>query len=236
MYRVAVWDDNSMDLEALCVLAEAALREKGVEHSIDRFTSMEGLLAAIEAGPAYHLMLLDILCNGPEGITLAERLRERGVQSSIIFSSSSKEYVLNGYDVHAVNYLLKPPDPEKLADAIGYALLHGPRPQQKAALKIGGEWLVIELQNVVYLESVGHNVMLYMADNAVLKWRGKLQELAAQFSELPLAQCHNSFAVNLAFVRRIRRGWAELTDGRQIPISRSRAEEFKKSYLQYKVQ
>lgn len=234
VYRVAIWDDDLSDLDSLSTLAEAIFREAGRAHSIDCFLTQESLLRSIDAGPPYHLLLLDILCDGRQGMELAAQLRDRRVESSIIFVSSSKDYVLEGYDVHAVSYLLKPPDRDRLADAIGYAVRHGPHPSQAIALKIGGEWTSIRQQDVVYLESALHNVLLHLLDGTALKCRGKIDEMAERFFDVPFAKCHNSYRVNLSCVRRVQREWVEVEGGRRLPVSRGQAEAFIADFLLYK--
>ncbi len=235
MYRVAAWDDNGIHLEALCDLTEVILRERGIEFSVQRFTVQDELLKAIKTGPPYDLLLLDILNDGPEGMELAAQLRSQGMESSIIFVSSSPDYLLNGYDVHAVNYILKPPDRQKLGDAIDYALRHRPVSRELIALTCVDGIRSVSQGQVLYLESRLHYTQLHLDTGEALSVRGKLEEVAAQLPGVPFARCHKSLMVSLSRVRSVQGYELELNTGGRLPISRSRAKDFKQAYLAYKV-
>lgn len=57
---------------------------------------------------AFSAFLLDIQMSGMTGLDVAKKLRKEGYQGAIIFLTAFREYVFHGYEVHAMNYLLKP--------------------------------------------------------------------------------------------------------------------------------
>ena len=208
------------------------MAELKISFCIDTFETPEALTTAMSA-KTYHLLLLDILFDGPAGMELAVRLRSRGVESSMIFISSSIDYVLDGYDVHAINYILKPPEEAKLRDAIQYALRYGPRPSLKLTLMCNGQPCTIEQQDILYLESELHAVHIYLNDGGQLRWWGKLDELAAELTDIFIAKCHKSIWVNLSYIRHVRGAQIELRNGTYLPISRSCSSLFKAQYAEY---
>lgn len=63
---------------------------------------------------AFSVFFLDIQMKEMNGLEVAKRLRKEGYQGSIIFLTAFREYVFHGYEVHALNYLLKPVKEEPL--------------------------------------------------------------------------------------------------------------------------
>lgn len=57
---------------------------------------------------SYSVFFLDIQLKKMSGLEVAKRLRQEGYQGPIIFLTAFREYVFHGYEVHAMNYLLKP--------------------------------------------------------------------------------------------------------------------------------
>lgn len=121
--RVAVADDESLARDRLTRLAE---RCEGVE-VVAACASAEELLAAIEEEPV-DLALLDVNMPGTDGISLARRLSERDIP--VIFVTAHPEHALKAFDVGAIDYVVKPVDPERLAKAIARASARAPRPAQ----------------------------------------------------------------------------------------------------------
>lgn len=234
MYRIAVCDDKKEDLKEICDMVEAIMPSFGIDYEVNRFSSIQQLLEAFDRAP-YQLILLDILFEGPEGITWAQSMRRRGYDCAVILISSSTDYLLAGYDIHAVNYIVKPPERDKLCSAIRYALRHGPQRKEKITLHTGGGLRVIEQQDIVYLESANHDVLFHIEGGGTVKCRGRLDEFAQQLGGIATAQCHKSFLINLARVRAVRYGCVELDSGARLPVSRNRLHAFKRAYFDYQI-
>ncbi|MDO5786033.1 MAG: response regulator [Eubacteriales bacterium] len=100
MYRIAVCEDESSLQEELVAQCREIVTGLGVEHEIMLFASAEELEAALSDGAQFDLLCLDILLAGKNGMELAMELRKRDEQTSILFITSSREYVLEGYKVN----------------------------------------------------------------------------------------------------------------------------------------
>ena len=91
-------------------MTESILNEWGIPFSCSVFGNLDELYQAILSKEApIHVILLDILMGEEKnGIDFAARLRREQLDVSIVFISSSMDYVLKGYDVQAVKYIVKP--------------------------------------------------------------------------------------------------------------------------------
>lgn len=106
MYRVAVCEDEAILCANLCAQCESILDKLKVEHRITSFSSAEKLENALLAGEEFSLLCLDILMGGKSGMKLAQELRQRDDKTSILFITSSTEFLKDGYSVRPIQYLL----------------------------------------------------------------------------------------------------------------------------------
>ncbi len=114
MYHVAVCDDENIFLEDFGRMCGKILREMDVRHQISMFSSIRGLREAMEAGERFDLLCLDILMPGKNGIEFAYEFRQKNDEISILFITSSTDFLLEGYGVRPIQYLLKPVKWEEL--------------------------------------------------------------------------------------------------------------------------
>lgn len=233
MYSIALCEDTPSDLESNEKMVRDIMQRLDIPYKLKCFTEPAGLLQAIDAGSLYHLLILDILFDGPEGIGLAVELRARKMESSIIFISSSQDFAFDGYDVHAVSYLLKPPDPDKLERAIQYAHHHGPMSTGRVPLKHREGVRLTAYEDIMYLQSDNHDVLVRLMDGTELRCRGKLQELRRQLPANLFVPCHKSICVNLHHIKRVRGDKVVITGEEELPISRGYREEFLKTYFSF---
>lgn len=230
MYRLAVCEDERDLREELCVLCREILTRLDVEHEITPFSSAEELSAALDGGARFDLLCLDILMSGRSGMELARELRERDEQTSILFVTGSTEFLLEGYGVRPIQYLLKPVKREELENAIRTDLRLNHRPQT-VTLNVKGRTTVLPLSDIRYVESRNHGCVFH-ADGE----RFFALSLTQAESLLPKAQfcrCHNSFLVNMAQIRDVSAREVCLADGSRLTIGRRYSEQFQLEFVRY---
>ena len=115
MYEVAICEDEEVLRDGLCTQCSQILDDLKVEHTVSPYSSAEELESALSGGAVYSLLCLDILMDGKTGMELAQELRERDEKTSILFITSSTEFLKDGYSVRPIQYLLKPVKREELA-------------------------------------------------------------------------------------------------------------------------
>lgn len=110
--NIAIIEDSGQELSLLERCLQSYLSSRQVYRVIDTYTSGEAFL---ENWPSksYDLVFLDILMEGISGIEVARKIRETDSECLLIFISSSKEYALQGFEVRAFDYLLKPLSEER---------------------------------------------------------------------------------------------------------------------------
>lgn len=229
--HLAVCDDEASCRDQIAQWAGEILRQEGLQADIDCFASAQELLDAIEAGASFSLLLLDVMMDGKDGMTLASILRQQGQKTPIIFISSNREMALKGYEVEAARYLAKPLDVQKLREALLYCWrqLGGDR---ALLLPTASGQHRIQPSAILYAETYGRGIRIVL-EGGQLESRMKISELAAMLPGSQYTFCHRTILVNLDFVTSIRYCELELKDGTRLPISKYRLPELRSQLLRH---
>jgi two-component system LytT family response regulator len=163
---------------------------------------------------------------------------------AVVFVTAYDEFALRAFEVHAVDYLLKPFSPDRLEEALRRARRHIGQPREaglldKVALaarapgtwparlvaRDGGLVHVIQVDTLDLVEARDDYVCLRSGGREVRKQQ-TLTELAAQLDPIRFVRVHRSFIVNVAKIERIERyakdsRLAVLQDGTKVPVSRT---------------
>jgi two-component system, LytTR family, response regulator len=172
-------------------------------------------------------LLLDIRMPGTDGLDLAASLPDP--RPAVIFVTAYGDHALAAFDAAALDYLLKPVAPERLAQALERLRQRRaamPRPVPQRLLIPDRERLhVVPLEQITWLEAADNYVIVHTPDRAPLLRR----TLASLLADLGpgFVQTHRSAAVALAQVQQVSAlegGEARvlLRDGSQVRCSRQR--------------
>jgi len=178
------------------------------------------------------LLFLDI--NMPEinGIDFAKSLSD---PPAVIFTTAYREFAANGFELQAVDYLVKPIPFERFLKAVNhYIKLHSKSIEMPASeirekqedlfilLKDSKKTHKIYLGDIKYVESDGDYIRFYL-QNRKLMIRGSLASMEATLPPELFLRIHNSYMVNLKKVNAVTLNSVEI-DGTELPISRSHKE------------
>ena len=108
MFRIAICEDEKAQREYLSKLLDLWQERSGRKAVVSLFTSAEQFMFETEGKYPYDLFLLDIQMGQMNGVELARKIREKDTEVVIIFLTGIKDYAIEGYEVGAVRYLLKP--------------------------------------------------------------------------------------------------------------------------------
>lgn len=230
MYKVALCEDEKIFSDAQKKICCSILERLYIEYEISVFDNSAELLKVLwEENRQYDLLLLDIVMEGMDGMTLARRIRESDKDATIIFITSNHEYALQGYDVNALHYLMKPVDGnmlERLIESdykrrfsIQVIILESAAGKQRIAIK-----------SIVCLETVGRRVEVTLTSGKVY-YSGKLTSLLNELPKDKFVRCHQAFAINMANILELTRQDAIAANGKRIPVSRTFAKNVQKAFV-----
>ncbi len=235
MLHLAICDDDGRTLDYLAGETADWAKAEGEACCVERYVSADAFLFAWEERKDTDILLLDIEMPGTNGMTLARRLKQLGNPVSIIFVTGNPEFALEGYDLEAVSYLLKPVKRERLWAALSRA---GERVRDRAAILApltAGEVEKVYVSDICCLESRGHDCILWRRDGRELACKTGIQQLEQELKECAdsFFKPHRSYSVNLEHVERIGKKEIRMDNGMEVPIARGKWEELNRAYVEY---
>jgi len=201
-----------------------------IEYTMTMYEYGENFISAFSVDQQrYDLIILDIFMGKVNGMDLAKVIRDADREVSIIFITSSREYVFEGYDVDALHYMVKPIDTEALERLIRKAYTEKFQ-NNVFVFKSGDLTYRVPIQNIVSLEIKGRKVEINTFDRTLL-YPGKLSDLLSKLPENRFVRCHQAYAVNIRNTRELTRFDAITKNGKKIPISRAYLKGVQKKFL-----
>ncbi len=216
--RCAVVDDEPL---ASALIASYVRRTPFLELAGEFSNGAEALAAAM-AGDI-DLMFLDIHMPQLDGLQLATRLPRR---TRVVFTTAYSDHAVDGFNLNALHYLLKPVSYEEFLEAASRALeATDTRTQSQAPrfLTVKSEYRVVRIpvEDIDFVEGLKDYVKIYRNGQE----RPLLTNMSMKAAEEALAaanfmRVHRSFIINLDRVRVVERGNI-IINGRAIPVSDS---------------
>ena len=225
-YHLAICEDSSLIREEVCGFCEDILTDHKITYDISSFSSAKDLEAVLnKKKDAFDLLILDIEMDEMTGMELAKKLRAGHNRVSIIFMTGYEDYLLEGYTVQPIYFLLKPVSKEKLESALclDWEINHT---RQTVVLKKGSRTLSLSLPDIIYMEAgENHSIKIFQRDREI-HFPSSLRYMEEVLPRERFARCHNSYIVNLEHVREIKKTRLHLDDGDWLPIGRKFYKDF----------
>lgn len=209
-----------MVMKALIVDDEYPARME-LRYHLGQFPDLEVIGEATNAREAqrliealeYDVIFLDVQMPGMTGVDLAKQLKERPSAPKVVFVTAYENYAVPAFEIRAVDYLLKPIEPERLAETVQRLREANPVPAPTAPEEKRGAlaFLMAEkdekqrplaLNEIVFIFSEGYNVFVQTQSERLLV-RYTLQELTEKLPPDQFFRCHRSYLVNLFQVKEI---------------------------------
>ncbi len=237
--KIVVCDDCDRDLQKIERLLEKYVASApDANFEIEKYLDASGLYDRILKGERADIYILDMLMSEKSGIDIGSLIRSVGSEGVIIYITSSDDFALEAYGVHAARYLIKPVSEESFFEAMDAA-----RMQVKVKKRLlfpvrTKEGMVsVPYSRIEYIENYSRTLNVCLEDGGNIRsifirksFDEEIREIAADRSFL---QVHKSFLINMEHVRKLEQADIVMESGRRIPVSKTRAAEVKRAYLLY---
>jgi len=233
--RTIIVDDEEL---ARTVVRECLAAHGDVEVVAECANGFEAVKAVAELRP--DLVFLDIQMPKLDGFEVLELI---GREVAVIFVTAYDEYALRAFEVHAVDYLLKPFAEERLAEALARArerlaarlpipvapLVAAARPPgqpvQRIVVRDGSRVHVVPVDRLDYVEAQDDYVCLHTEGKQLLKEQ-TMAEVEGALDPARFVRIHRSYVLNIERLVRVEpfgkdSRVAILRDGTRLPVSRS---------------
>ena len=227
-----------MDKHANCIVVddEPVAREILENHleRIDTITVVASCKSAIEAfkiinTQAVDLIFLDINMPDISGISFAKSMSK---EYKVIFTTAYREYAVDGFDLKAVDYLLKPISFERLSQGINKFFEEtsaiAPRLSEEIHIekddyifvRSDRKMVKVNFKDIVYIESLSDYIKIHLEGQKVLVTRDTLSNIEARLPVGDFIRIHRSFIVSMYKIETFTSDTIGIGK-HEVPISRS---------------
>ncbi len=173
----------------------------------------------------YDIIFLDVEMQRMNGIETARNIRKIDRQVMIVFLTNMSGYAINGYEVKAADYLLKPITYElfelKLREYIHQIEYYQAK---NVVLSYSDKMYKLSSDQILYVE-VGDHKLIYHTDQGNIEMWGSMKAAEEQLNGMGFAKCNSCYLVNMKHVKRIVKN--EVVIGEEtLQISRPRKKQF----------
>ena len=182
----------------------------------------------------YDIALLDIIMPEYTGLQLSKDIRKRNDECKIVFITSSKEFAIESYEVHASNYILKPFKENKMKivlDKIIKELDDEDRSYVVLNSKFGH--YRVKHKDIIYLESFKRQVMFHLNNGDTITLNGKLDSIEELLHDERFLRCHKSYLVNMDYIAKLENRQFIFLNGDVVPIPKESLNTTKQVYFNF---
>ena len=236
MIRIALCDDEQRILDEVSLYINKYAEKKnsqGIE--VFCFDSARAMKSALEDGKSFDIFVLDVYIGNEMGTALAKDIRKMGIESPIVFLTTSIEHAPQGYEIGTLRYLIKPINAGKFYEAMDTALVQ--------AEKIGERLIKFKTENgverinashIMYSEAHDHYQYVMLNEGRQIKVRMTVSELfAILIKNDGFVRVGSAYIINLRNVKNISTSEVRLYNNFTIPIPRGKHTELKKAFWDF---
>ena len=227
---IAMVEDNPEDVSRLKAYLERYGMETGTKNESWYFANAESFLESDHS--RFDLVIMDIDMPGINGVDAARQLRQEGNHVVLMFVTNMPQYALNGYEVEAVDYVLKPLSYHDFALKMQKASRYVQRNRDAdIPLQTVDGLVSLRTSEILYVESDLH-YLVYHTTRGDWKVRGSMAKAEKALLPLRFTRCNSGFLVNLRHVQAIEKEDV-LIGGQRLKISRGKRMEFMNAFTRY---
>ena len=225
VYRIAIIDDIAAERANLEAFLRRFSSERKLTLEISAYADGESFLA--EAASGFDVVLLDIEMQGIDGMETARRLRALDEKVCLLFVTHLAQFAVEGYSVHALDFLVKPVVYENFCLKMERAVTAAERARKKEIIVSTAEGeRRLRIDELCYVEVMNHT-LVYHTTSGELAVRGSIRDCEVRLAPYDFARCNKSYLVNMNYVTEIRR--SEIRVGEDLlPIGSTKRQAFLK--------
>lgn len=231
--KIAICEDDRAQTEYIKSLIGKWAEKTGAACHVDAYISAEQFLFSFDRDFPYDMYLLDIQMGKINGMELARKIREQEPHAVLVFLTGLREYALEGYEVEAFRYLVKPVKEKEFYEVMT-RIAENLSQKERAyfVLDRGGELMKIPYEDIWYIESQGHYVELSWRDGKI-QWKASIGKLQDEFAENGFVMTRRGVLVNISCVSRVAKTECILDNGESVSISRNRYKQVNEAFIEY---
>ena len=238
MVKIAVCDDNVLQLDLMKELLSEYAADRSLEAEILPFTAGRELLQYVRANSGCDIYILDVVMPDINGFEAATTLRMLNDDGKIIFLTATHDYAVASYDVGAFYYMLKPIDGAKLYTVLDKATAEFRTADDVIFVKSDSGEVKVKTKDILYVDIADRALSYHLADGTEVRGKTMRTSFREAVSTLTasgrFAFSSVSTAVNLACIESVNSSGIVLNNKTVLYPSRSVYAEFKSEWKDFK--
>lgn len=230
--HIAILDDVAEDRETVREHVQKFMKENSLPVQIKEYQTGEDFLNEFP-NQKFDVLFLDIFMGARNGMEIAKQIREKDGDCILIFTTTSPDFAIEGYQVKASNYLLKPLSYDKVEKALSSLSLEQRVAKSYIEIKEGRVMVKVPLRSIQFTDYYNHYIQIHTAKHLYRTYLSfadfeKMLEGYPQF-----ISCYRNIMVNLDYVDSVDSKDFILKDGCHIPIAKPRRQEIRQLFADY---
>ncbi len=234
--RIAIVDDLETERALLKTRLERQLSLRGAEAEILEFDSGESFLAA-QKERRFTAAFLDIYMEGLSGMDAARELRKTDADCLLVFTTTSTDHALEGFQVRALHYLVKPFSEEELSGLLAEMLAKLPRPEPVLTVKVSGSDVRLRYRDIVSAEHFAHMINIHTTAGKTLATRQSFKAFTEPLKKDPrFFVCSRGVIVNLEHAADFQDAAFCMTDGSRVYVNQELLKPARQAFMEFLLQ
>ena len=234
--RIAIVDDLAAERALLKDRLEQQLQRRNIQADILEYESGEEFLEAVRKAP-FTAAFLDIYMNGMTGMEAAKELRKTDTDCLLVFTTTSTDHALEGFQVRALHYLVKPfteADIDALTDEL---LARVPQPEKFMTLRVDGSEFRLRYRDIVYAEHFAHMIYVHTTVQKTLATRQPFKSFIAPLKDdTRFFVCGRGVIVNLEHAKDLEGAAFRMADGSRVFVSQDLLKSARQALMEFLLQ
>lgn len=230
LLKIAVVDDEDVYIKQIQEYIEQFRQEKNREIQTEVYSDGRELLE--NYSPRFDIILLDIEMGNINGMEAARKIRKIDEDVVLVFITNMAQYAIHGYEVGALDYVLKPINYYTFSVRLERAISRIKKRQpEEILLSLPDGLKRIKANRIHYIE-VLNRMLYYHTEDGVFVVRGTLQGAEQMLCDSHFVRCNHWYLVNLQYVSEMRRNIV-IVAGDELEISRRNKTSFLSALTDY---
>ncbi len=230
MIRIALVEDDDNFITQMKDFLSAYEKEQGESFAVTVYHDGDEIVA--DYRQQFDIILMDIAMKFVDGMTAAEEIRKIDSEVIIIFITNLPQYAIRGYEVEALDYILKPLSYFSFSQKLGHAIsrMHE-KDRQFVVIPFRSGTQRMDVADIYYIESYRHT-LIYHTSQGELYASGTMKAAEDSFSKYHFSRANKGYLINLECVDQVVDKCA-VVRGEKLPISRSKMNDFMMDLTNY---
>ena len=230
MIEIAIVDDEESYATQLRGYIETYEKESGQSIHITEYRDGDELVSRFQC--QFDIILMDIQMKFMDGMSAAEEIRKLDSKVVIMFITNMTSYAIRGYEVDALDYVVKPVEYFAFSQKLDRAIARlDKRSGYEMSVNVSSGLKRLSSDSVYFIESEGHNLSFHTKDG-VFTTRARMQDFENELSAHGFFRSNKGYLVNLKYVDGIEDG-CSVIGAEKLPISRSKKADFMQALTKY---